>query len=229
MTLNAKDLLATPDQFIFESGTVRVVTSDTGHHLNIPGIPYLLTYRMAEFTLCFMALSTDHVAVFLQHCRSVAAVHGMAFVTVFIDFRMDVCFIAIAPKGVFVTTATHLALFGPQQTDGIAGMGTVAVSAAVTGGGCCMIMDTVCRFPLLGMTAYTGIGSNRAVAFFVTIIATGSKRFMQKVADHALSITAMRIVARQTLLDCQRIIFVHLFDLLTGMTGNTDFLRTADQ
>jgi hypothetical protein len=176
-----------------------------------------------------MALRADDNAVFLQHCRPVAAVHGVTFVAVFIYRRMDICFITVPCKGVLMTVATHLALFGAQEVGGVPGMGTVAVCAAVPRGGRCMIMDTVGRFLLVGVAAETGVGIYRAADFFMTIIATRCKRFMQKVAYDARSITAMRVVARQTPLDRLRIVFVQPLHLLTGMTGHTDFIRTTYQ
>ena len=57
--------------------------------------------------------------------------HGMAFAAVGIDCRMDICFISIALKGIFMTASTYLTLLGLQQTGAVAGMGTVAICAAV--------------------------------------------------------------------------------------------------
>ena len=61
--------------------------------------------------------------------------HGMAFAAVGIDCRMDISCISIALKGIFMTASTHLTLLALQQTGVVAGMGTVAICAAVAGVG----------------------------------------------------------------------------------------------
>jgi hypothetical protein len=65
MTLNAKDLLTTQYQLMLKRGAMRVVATDTGHHLASPGISDLLTHGMGKFTLGFVTLRADIIAVLL--------------------------------------------------------------------------------------------------------------------------------------------------------------------
>lgn len=131
MTLNAEDLLPAQDQLLLERGAMRVVATYTGHHLAIPRISDLLTHGMGKFSLGFMTLRADAVAVLPQHRPSITAVHGVTFVTGLIDCRMDVRPVFIPFKGIFMTSPTHLTLFGSQQPLVVAGMGAVAFCAAV--------------------------------------------------------------------------------------------------
>ena len=63
MTLNAEDLLTAQYQLMLKRGAVRVMTTDTGHHLASPGISDLLTYGMGKFSLGFVTLRADSIAV----------------------------------------------------------------------------------------------------------------------------------------------------------------------
>ena len=63
MTLNAEDLLTAQYQLMLKGGAMRVVTTDTGHYLASPGISDLLTHWMGKFTLGFVTLRADNIAV----------------------------------------------------------------------------------------------------------------------------------------------------------------------
>lgn len=153
MTLNTKGLLAVADQLSLEISAVGVVTTDTGHILTVTGVYNLITHRVAEFPLRFMALTAYYVAVSLQQRLFITAVHRMALVTSIIKARMNMCFIFIPCKGVFMTTAADLPFFCFQQTGIITGMGGMAMYAAVPRTGSQVVMDTCYLFTYLRMTA----------------------------------------------------------------------------
>jgi hypothetical protein len=150
--------------------------------------------------------------------------HGMAFAAVAIDCRMDMGCISIALIGIFMTTATHQTLLTLQQARAVAGMGTVAICAAVANVSAEMIMNTVCRLTLLRMAIQADFGGNRSLAIFMAIITTSCIGIMQPVTNHVPSIAAMRVVARQTPLNLQGIIFVHPIHCIIGVTCKTDLL-----
>jgi hypothetical protein len=65
MTLSAEDLLTAQYQLMRKRGAMRIVAADTGHHLASPGISDLLTHGMGKFTLGFVTLGADSIAVLL--------------------------------------------------------------------------------------------------------------------------------------------------------------------
>ena len=135
---------------------------------------------------------------------------------------MDVKFILIIIKGIFVTAPADLFLASLEQTRCIPGMGTMT--------GCATASSLIQQVAVKGqdllsyflVAAQAGFRTHPALA-----VALGTSffiRLMEDIAHYCLSVASMRVVAGETIICLSGEIPVGLLHCITFMTGKTEFV-----
>jgi hypothetical protein len=137
---------------------------------------------------------------------------------------MDVKFILIIIKGIFVTAPADLFLASLEQTRCIPCMGTMTRCATAS----LFIIQQVAvkvqdLFFYCLMTAQAGFCPNFALT--VTLGTPFFIRLMEDITHHGLSVTSMRVVAGETITYLSGEIPVDLPHCIAFMTRKTKFVR----
>jgi len=199
-------------EVVFEIRTMRIMTTDTGNHLSSTRVLELGTDRMCKDTLGLMTSGTCINAAFLEHGQLITAMGAVAIAAGHC-IRMTEIGFTHSGKGGGMTGAADLHLTAFQQTLGISGMGRMAVNTGIsrTVGQMTMLVEHLLNDLL--MAGQADLDRYPGAAILMAVLASFGIRLVEKIANHAFIVAAVRIMTGQAVIGLFRESLMPIVDI----------------
>lgn len=211
-------LLGILAHLVFKFRSMGIVTVNAGHRQTGPRVPGLVPYRMGKLSLCFMAARTDIIAIATHQGKFIGAMYRVTLGAFLDAVGMHVLAGGESPKGILMAGSADLDLATAQQIFCIAGMGRVAVDAAIATALGYMAVDAGNLLADVLVAAGTGIHRHHLASGDMTGTAPLAIRLVQDVPDQIFPAAAVGVMAGETISHSHRECTVNLLHLVFLVT-----------